>query len=217
MARTLELAKLVSQPESYRDEEWERAFFEALPEAKLKIDGEEPKVGPDGWPYLFVRTSNDATEPAHKVIDWLSTRGLGMVVNAHKSLPDYVFTYGMIWNFRARGEFVTEAEPVHTGEVKFEKGQKLLAGPPSKEYLPDYVRKVLADFFGQQGVKDPRILVLSTDKKHFDLCVSLESLGSPKKEEHQGIAEAVSWFLPHHYSIVLASENGLPQFHSLRP
>jgi hypothetical protein len=40
-------------------------------------------------------------------------------------------------------------------------------------------------------------------------------LGNPPTKEHQGIAEAISWFLPPHYSIVLISETGLPPFAAL--
>ncbi|HWU44373.1 MAG TPA: hypothetical protein VN132_13070, partial [Bdellovibrio sp.] len=62
------------------------------------------------------------------------------------------------------------------------------------------------------AVLRPRILVMSTDRKHYDLAFSLESLGNPPQKEHAGIAEAIGWFLPPHYSIVLVSEKGLPEF-----
>jgi hypothetical protein len=61
----------------------------------------------------------------------------------------------------------------------------------------------------------PRILVMSTDRKHYDLAFSLESLGNPPTKEHQGIAEAITWFLPPHYSVVLVSEKDLPEFIAL--
>jgi len=88
----------------------------------------------------------------------------------------------------------------------------LHAGPPSPQYLPQYVRNILKEFFRDQGVLMPKILVMSADRKHYDLAISLESLGNPPEKEHQGIAEALSWFLPPHYSIVLVSEKGLPSF-----
>ena len=34
-------------------------------------------------------------------------------------------------------------------------------------------------------------------------------------EEHAGVAEAIAWFLPPHYSVVLVSETGLPDFISI--
>jgi hypothetical protein len=81
--------------------------------------------------------------------------------------------------------------------------------------LPQYVRNILKQFFMDQNVMRPRILVMSTDRKNYDLAFSLESLGNPPVKEHQGVAEAISWFLPPHYSIVLVSEIGLPEFTDL--
>jgi hypothetical protein len=40
-------------------------------------------------------------------------------------------------------------------------------------------------------------------------------LGNPPEREHEGIAEAIAWFLPNHYSVVLISEKGLPTFSAL--
>src|SRR5690606_13470381 len=143
-------------------------------------------------------TSPQATEPTVRILDWLATRGIGMVINGQKEIPDYIFPYGMIWNWKERGQFVSQAEKVHTGKVSFKAGEEVLAGGPTPEYLPGYVRQILNQFLKSQGVKEPKVLVLSRDKKHFDLCFSLESLGFPPEHEHRGIAEALAWFLPQH-------------------
>lgn len=216
MARVLDLHNLMLTPENQRNGDWEAAFFQALVEGRLKVDPVEPQPGPDGWPYLLVQTSPAASEPAVKILDWLSTRGIGMVVNATKMPPDYVFTYGMIWNWRERGEFVTASTVIENAPIEFSEGEKVLAGAPTKQYLPDYARSVLDQFFASQGISDPRILVISKDQKHFDLCFSLESLGDPPEHERAGIAEAIAWFMPPHYSIVLISEKGLPNFSNLK-
>jgi hypothetical protein len=216
MARFLDLVNLCSQPESLRDADWERTFLAAIVDSSLEIKNKDAQQGPDGWPYLYVTTSRTATEPALRLIDWLSTRGIGMVINAHKEMPDYIFTFGMIWGFKAFGQFRFESETLlRDGPVTFEKGQKVIAGPPTEDYLPIYVREILADFFAKQGVKHPKIIVLSKDKKHYDLCFSVESLGNPPQPEFSGIAEAIAWFLPEHYSIVVTSEKGLPPFFPL--
>lgn len=215
MARLLDLVNLCSQPESLRDEDWERAFLAAIVDANVEIKNKEAQQGPDGWPYMFVSATRTANEPAVRLIDWLSTRGIGLVINAHKEIPDYIFTFGMIWCFKQFGQFRIEMPPQRDGSVIFEKGQKVVAGPPTEEYLPIYVREILADFFMKQGVKQPKILVLSKDKQHYDLCFSVESLGNPPPSEHAGIAEAIAWFLPDHYSVVLTTEKGLPAFFPL--
>lgn len=215
MARTLNLTHLCQQPDNARDNDWERAFFHALADAKVQVAQPEPQVGPDGWPYLYVQTLGTGAEPMVRILDWLSSRGIGLVVNGQKEIPDYIFPFGMIWNWKERGEFLSPAGRVSTGRVQLKAGTEVLAGAPTPEFLPTYVRQILYQFLRSQGVKEPKILVLSQDKKHFDLCFSLESLGSPPDHEHRGIAEALAWFLPQHYSLLLISEKGLPGFLAL--
>ncbi|MEQ1665166.1 MAG: hypothetical protein ABL927_07315, partial [Bdellovibrionales bacterium] len=82
-------------------------------------------------------------------------------------------------------------------------------------FLPQYVRKILRTFFLDNGIKEMKILLLITEDKNFDLCFSLESAGSPPENEHMDFLEAVSWFLPAHYSLRLVSEEGLPKFQVL--
>lgn len=206
---------LLKVPDDQRDAAWEERFFHALVHGKLKVLSPDPQQGPDGWPYLLAATGDDATEPAGKVVHWLSEKGIGLVVNPQRDYPDFVFNYGMIWNFKETGLFTVNAEEAVGGSVELKAGQSLLAGPPNPKYLPDYVRGILRDFFRDQGLFGVKILVISQDGKHFDLAFSLESLGNPPEREHQGIGEAVSWFLPAHYSILLVSEKGLPDFIAL--
>ncbi|MBO9668012.1 MAG: hypothetical protein J7501_14515, partial [Bdellovibrio sp.] len=141
--------------------------------------------------------------------------GVGMAVNPDKNYPDYVFTYGMLWHFKETGLFYRTADEIPSGTLELQGGQGLHSGEPTPQYLPQYVRQILKEFFRDQGILRPRILVMSTDRKHYDLAFSLESLSNPPEKEHQGIAEALSWFLPPHYSIVLVSEIGLPKFFDL--
>ena len=208
----MDLSSLVEIADEQRDQQWEIDFFMSISQSNLKLIHEAPQQGPDGWPYLLAETSPEATEPANKIIQWLATKGVGLVVNPRKSYPDYVFTYGMLWHFKETGLFYRTAEQAPVGTLELNKGQGLHAGVPSPEYLPQYVRNIVKQFFVDQNVMRPRILVMSADRKNYDLAFSLESLGNPPVKEHAGIAEAVSWFLPPHYSIVLVSEIGLPAF-----
>ncbi|MFP5518797.1 MAG: hypothetical protein ACLGGX_02755 [Bdellovibrionia bacterium] len=211
----MDLLKLVQVPDEERDLNWENQFFKALTESNLNVMTAEPQTGPDNWPYLMTMTDVEAEEPAQKIIDWLSTRGIGLVVNPSKEYPDYVFSYGMLWHFRETGLFFRPSENTPSGSFKIEAGANIHAGEPTPQYLPQYVRTILREFFRDQGVLQPKILVVSTDRKNYDLAFSLESLGNPPESEHAGIAEAIAWFLPPHYSIVLLSEKGLPQFTNL--
>jgi hypothetical protein len=208
----MNLVELVKIPDEKRDHQWEIDFFMAISKSPLKLISEDPQQGPDGWPYLLAETSTEAQEPANKIIQWLAMKGIGLVVNPHKSYPDFVFTYGMLWNFKETGLFYQTADEAPVGTVEITEGQKLHAGPPAPHYLPQYVRNILKEFFRDQTILSPRILVMSTDRKHYDLAFSLNSLGNPPQKEHQGIAEAISWFLPPHYSVVLVKEDGLPPF-----
>jgi hypothetical protein len=209
----MNLLQLVAVSEDQRDSKWEQDFFHALTSGHLKLVHEAPQKGPDGWPYLLSDTHPEATESANKIIQWLALKGVGLVINPLKQYPDFVFTYGMLWHFKETGLFFRNtADGSTVGSLEIEEGQPLHAGPPSPQYLPHYVRNILKEFFLDQGIYRPKILVMSSDRKNYDLVFSLESLGNPPKEEHEGIAEAISWFLPPHYSIGLISEAGLPQF-----
>ncbi|MCB0420392.1 MAG: hypothetical protein KDD61_05320 [Bdellovibrionales bacterium] len=200
------LVDLVNIPIGSRDWEWEKSFFQALVNGNVNVMMAEPQTGPDGWPYMFVETSLEATEPSLKLMQWISERGIGLALNVQKTQPDFVFSYGMIWSYRETAQFIVNPGETVTNEIEFQKGESIYAQNPSEQYLPKYARAILRKFLEDQGIKEPKFLLVSQDLKQFDLCFSLESLGNPPKEEHTGIAEALSWFLPTHYSIVLVSE-----------
>lgn len=197
-----------------RDQTWEAAFLKALPSAPARVISPDPSEGPDHWPYLLVEAGNlQDDDSMESVVGWLSTRGIGLAVNPSKAAPDYVLTYGMIWNFRERGEFLTTPDVVSgAGLFEVKNGQQLWVGVPTEQFLPPYVRKVLKQFLADQAIFAPKILMVSTDNVHFDLCFSVESMKSPPANEHSNIAEALSWFLPAHYSVSLLSEKTVAGF-----
>ncbi len=209
------LHEITQTPDAERNPQWENQFFHALSQGKLQLITPEPQTGPDSWPYMLAETSEAASEPTSNLIHWLADKGIGLAINPRKEYPDYVFSYGMIWSFKETGFFFKPTQERETGSVQFETSKLVHAGPPTEEFLPGYVKKVIRDFFRDQGILRPRLIVMSTDGENYDLCLSLESLGNPPESEHQGIAEAVSWFLPPHYSLMLISEKGLPPFSDL--
>lgn len=211
----MDIISLTQIADEKRDPQWENDFFMELSKSNLKLMSQDPQVGPDGWPYMMTETGADAIEPAQNILQWLATRGMGLVVNPNKDYPDYVFSYGMVWHFRETGLFYRAKPEVSNGSFELRDGAELHAGDADPRYLPQYVRSIVREFFRDQGVFAPKILVMSSDRVNYDLVFSLESLGNPPVKEHQGIAEAISWFLPPHYSIVLASEKGLPAFFNL--
>lgn len=210
-----ELLKVAPQA---RDGKWEQALMEALPSARVRVLSPEAQAGPDGWPYLFIsdEIEGDEGEPLANVLAWLSSRGIGLALNPQKETPDFVLTYGMVWNYRERGQFLTPvASDARSGSIEVTAGQEVLTAQPSEQYLPSYARSILKQFLMDQGALAPKIMMVSFDKKNYDLCISIESLKSPPRSEHAGIAEALSWFLPAHYSVSLVSEKALPGFQPL--
>lgn len=228
------LEKLLKVAIEERDQTWETDFLCTLANLMITLLNPEPQRGPDGWPYLLVSTDvfnesliNYQTKSQSKtqepvdieklpnILSWLSTRGIGLVVNPQKSAPDYVLTYGMIWNFRERGEFLSKVTAIREGTIALSHGQEVLTLPASEAVFPTYVRSIVKQFFLDQGVFAPKILMVSFDKVNYDVCFSVESLKSPPQAEHSGIAEALAWFFPAHYTISLVSEKAISGFVAL--
>jgi hypothetical protein len=224
----LRFEQLLAVDWSLRDEAWEKAFLAELPQAQVRVLNPEAQSGPDGWPYLFVgdvpppNTPENKPEPAAEaepllqVLNWLSSRGIGLALNPQKSSPDFVLTYGMVWNFRERGQFVSEiGQAPRSSAIEVSAGQQVMTAQPSESFLPAYVRSILKQFLADQGLFAPKIMMISFDQKNYELCFSLESLKSPPPEEQAGIAEALAWFLPAHYVVSLVSEKAVPGFVAL--
>lgn len=207
--------------EENRDHNWDEKFFKLFSESNLSFVSEDPQQGPDGWPYLLTEISIDKinnselkTDTAQKILNWLSTRGIGLVVNPRRTpYPDYVFSYGMIWSFRETGYFMRRVDP----PAEVSDSATLSFGVPTQEYFPNYVRNIVRDFFRDQGVFEAKIIMISADpdKLSFDLCFSIESIGNPPEDEHEGILEALSWFFPPHYTLGLVRETDINGFVNL--
>lgn len=214
----MDLETLLQRPESQRDNQWEQDFLTQFATINVQLESDQAKTGPDGWPYLFVRTGAEGSEPASRIVQWLAGKGIGLAVNAHKMIPDYIFPYGMLWNFVETGRFLqpqsqSQSES-RSGEAIYKEGA--LAGPPSEKYLPPYARDMIREFLRAQGFTAPRVLVVSSPKfDEVDLILSLDSLQGLEKAEHQAFADRMAWFLPMHYTLVLGREQGLPSFSPL--
>lgn len=232
MSHQKEMLELLSVPNKDRDIVWESDFLKKLPDTNISLIAQAPQAGPDQFPYMFIEIKEDSKEPAINLLKWIAENGIGLAINPTKNFPDFVLTYGMIWNYVQFGKFLENsvAKPhvhgpncnhghdhSHTAESEqtIEPGVEFYVGAPSTTYLPPSVRNVLKEFLKQQGVMAPRVVMISPDKVKFDLCFSIESFGSPKAEEHEGILQALSWFLPAHYSLAFVSEQGIPSFEEL--
>lgn len=215
--------ELLNVKQVLRDEKWEENFLQILPNQKLVLINDQPQNGPDGWPYLLTKIETaDLKSPVESesflnLNSWLSEKGIGLVINPQKNYPDYVFTYGMLWYFKFNGKFLEKNASISKENLDnpLDLSAQHWSGDPSESFLPTSVRKILKQFFMDQGVLDLKVGMLSSDQTNFDLCFSIESLGNPPKKEWKGILEAISWFLPAHYSLRLLSEKQFKIFKSL--
>ena len=220
LAKTeLDLLRHLKTKDEDRNQTWDDKFFKLLCDGELKMSSPDPQQGPDGWPYLMTdiasasSAGSESQDSAQKIFHWLSTRGIGLVVHPLRlPYPDFVFSSGMIWSFRETGFFIKYEERDESKLLSIENVDHAKFGPPTSAYFPEYARKILKDFLADQNVFTAKILMVTSDDINYDLCFSLESLGNPKQEEHDGILEAIAWFLPPHYSLAIISEAGLPAF-----
>ena len=103
----MSIEHMLSVPIADRDAAWEIEFLKELGRGSVAVVNPDPVQGPDGWPYLLVATGGrkvEEFEPVITVARWLASRGMGMVLNPEKPMPDFVLPFGMIWNFVERGE-----------------------------------------------------------------------------------------------------------------
>lgn len=207
---------LINQPETARDEAWEKAFLDGILQTKVELVQNQPVKGPDSWPYLLIKTGPQGQEPFAEIVRWAATQGVGLAVNTHKMLPDYIFTYGQTWNFVETGLFISTTTAPSAGVVELSAGQKVILGQPSEKYLPKYARSILKEFLSAQGFPSPKIVVMSSpDYKIVDLVFSIESLNNLPPKDHPVLAGAIGWFLPLHYSLIFASEESIRGFTTL--
>jgi hypothetical protein len=113
----------------------------------------------------------------------------------------------MLWYGLKTGRFLEpEVKARDLGAVSISKTSEFQFGDASEDYLPKDVRKYLREFLLAQGVYSPRLCVFSENGLDYDLGLFVESLGNPPEKEYLGIAQALSWFLPQHYSVTFVSD-----------
>ena len=191
-----------------RHQAWQEQFLKLVPSSYVTVLSSEPQQGPDGMPYFLVQIEENSKEPLIKLLNWLTEKGIGLVVHPEKEYPDYILTYGMIWFFKETHLFLSpHSMSSHQKGFQSSQNAEVVFGQPSKEFLPLYVRSILRQFFLDQGVYKPQLVMVGPDKHNMDICFCLESLGNPPVSEHEGILKAISWFLPQHYFISISQKD----------
>jgi len=216
LEKTATLAALFEITGAARDEAWKNEFLANVGDASFTCGNPQIVQGPDGFPYFQLETptpnkSFQCYVISHMISDFILERGIGIVINAHKGQPDWVFTYGSLVNFSVRGAFYTPVPALQLPEEEVIRQQeKVLVGQPSEAFLPKAVRPILRQFLEQQGIHDTKIALMSRNYGDEVLQELVTNLTPEKtgRELFEALQSHLKWFLPDHYSMVAMDENG---------
>lgn len=221
LEKTQLIFELIEVPHEQRDERWQQSFLENIIQASFRCGDPQVVTGPDGFPYfqLLMPKPNESFQCyviERMKDDFLLETGYGIVINPEAGQPDWVLSYGDILNLHLNGSFyTTEQTPFSTAreDETILKGEKALVGQPSESILPEMTRGILRAFFITNGIKSPKVLLMSrrsvnTNEVFQDLVFNVTPADFESEESFRRVMQYVGWFLPRHYSYVGLSENG---------
>ncbi len=217
LEKTLIINDLMQVPFDKRDKYWVDRFLQAIAGANLKLSKQGAILATDGYPYLLLETVTSDENFKAFVIDkqlpMILQEGFGIIINAHHSRLDWVFSYGDIVNLELNDEFYTDKSIFsnHQHDEILAADEKVLVGQPSDSILPKYLRAQLRDFLTQSGVKKPKVMLMARnhkdeDKVSQDLVFNLTPDQFANLEAFDNIMQTIAWFLPRHYSFVCINE-----------
>ncbi|MCB0649312.1 MAG: hypothetical protein KDC49_21730 [Saprospiraceae bacterium] len=209
------LHRLVRVPKEDRNEEWQQRFLENVSEASFRCGEPQVIVGPDGFPYfqLFLPEPNKAFQCfviSHLKNDCLLDAGIGVVINPGSEDADWVFSYGDILNFHLNQTFYTNEGSLFSKKTESEVlsvAEEVLVAQPSEKLLPDFVRKLLADFLKRNGINKPRIALMMRNQEDEigvtqDLVFNVTQADFQNEDTYHYVMQAIAWHLPRHYSFI---------------
>jgi len=191
------LNELCDYPISRRDLTWEKSLARGFSESEIFLVEDQPFQGPDGFSYMHVSSVKGTQIEKEDFLNWCFESGLGIVLNLkEKKAPDYVFNYGMVWNYLLRGAFVNEVPKMK------EAGDDLYVHKISEGYLPKDVRKVIKSFLEMNKIENTKIsLVSGGDGTAYELMLHFPDLEVEHESEKTTLLESVAWFLPLDYRL----------------
>ena len=210
------LVELLKTPLKDRDEDWEHHFLKHFATSDFYLIDPKPQQDPQkGWPYLGLSHAplylDQKAEDLEKLIKWLCNNGVGAVLNPQKMQPDYIFHYGMIWHFYFFGSFFEKKTPQKNNqEIDISNS---VSKSIQESILPELVRNTLKEFLIHQNILSPKVCLLEHPNKSWDIVFERGSLDNPENPED--ILEAISWFLPNHYSLMLLHQNQIQNWSPL--
>ncbi|SDJ47932.1 hypothetical protein SAMN04487898_10340 [Pedobacter sp. ok626] len=217
--KTQLIFELIDVPRENRGEEWQKSFLENIIYASFRCGDPQVITGPDGFPYFQLLMPKPNEHFQCYVIDrmkddFLLQSGYGVVINPDEGQPDWVLSYGDILNLHLTGSFYTTGPTLFSGAKEDEtihKDEKVLVGQPSEVILPKMARTILRQFLINNGVKSPKVLLMSRhgssdEVASQDLVFNLTPESFESEELFRSVTRHLAWFLPRHYSFAALAE-----------
>lgn len=212
LEKTAAIDQLIQIPYEQRDSQWDESLIANLPEASFTCGNPQVIAGPDGFPYFQLFLPEPGVAFQCFVInrmkdDFLLENGMGVVINPVESGADWVLTYGDILNLHLNKVFYTTEGHSFAGERRNEvvdEEEQVMVAQPSEALWPLFARKVLRDFLLQNGIEEPKILLMMRhhkgDSLTQDIVFNITRNDFQEEGHYQSVMHAIRWFLPQHYS-----------------
>ncbi len=229
LEHTSEVAALCDVPSEDRDGAWQSAFFSVIATASFSCNDPQVILGPDGFPYFGLNLPTPHTEfecysIAH-LLEFLTTEGIGVVINPlAEGGPDWVFSYGDIWNYRETGEFIPKAPRYDNPQAENGVGPKedkdgsdveigdaaaanaeILISYPSEQMLPTYVRQAISSGLVHNfKIKTPSAFMIFDSELNpaQNLVFNIFAEDFENKADLESAQNFVLWSLPRDYGVV---------------
>ena len=214
--KTKIIRRLCDVSKDSRDLIWRNELLKNIGSASFKCDNPQIIEGPDEMKYfqLLIPEPNKEFECfviEHMIDDYLLKDGLGVIINANKSEPDWVLSYGDIVNYHINKEFLTTDSQFlesRKGDEILKTEQRVRVGQPSENILPLQTRKVIREYLESFGISPKICLMEWVDKEgKFDIVFNVVPNMFSDKDAFRVIMGSVKWFFPRHYSIVCRDED----------
>lgn len=217
LEKSINIQHLLETPLKERDSSWIDSFLEDIDESKLQLADPEVAIANDGYPYVHVKTADpDASFQAYVIkseVETMLQNGFGLVINAHKDQPDWLFSYGDLLNYQLNGEFYTDDSifSPHGKDFVVPQDEKILVGQPSEDIIPQQTRQHLREYLRFSGIKNAKVLLMARNYENEetasqDIVLNITPDQFANMNEYNQVMNTIAWFLPRHYSIVGVDE-----------
>lgn len=222
--KTDTIVKLLEIPEGDRDGAWAMDFYNAVPEAALRVP-EDNQVfnGPDGFPYLllFIPPSGHEFHAVSivKLLDLCLAQGAGVAIYPEDAgKPLWVFTNGNLLSYKLYQAF-DKREPQGLPPVPRTPDRQVMVSQPNENYLPAVARQNIKRFLDAHGVKDPSLFMMHdvTMRPPQQLVFNVFREDFPTPDHFNQVMNRLTWYLPPHYGLVSLPNRGTQFDEAFKP